>query len=98
MGSRNAPEDMMVVCTGCHVTVHQSCYGGSLLEVVPHDWLCELCTYARVHPRQEISCRFCPLGIRGPLKRLKLSDWEGYFWAHVQCVNWIPELYFSTEE
>jgi hypothetical protein len=32
------------------------------------------------------------------LKYLKVVDGFGYFWGHVQCVNWIPEIHFSTEE
>ena len=99
LDDHNNPEDRLATCEHCKVSVHQSCYGGSILEQMPEgSWVCEKCRYQNIHPDEEIGCKFCPLNDRGALKRLSLADSKGYFWAHVQCVNWIPEIHFSSEE
>jgi len=37
-----------------------------------------------------MKCYFCH-GIKGALAEVKK-----YKWAHIQCVNWIPAIYFET--
>ncbi len=86
------------------MVVHQLCYGGPLLERLPvADWFCERCrdqfltTCAR-QADDSTGCVFCPFRDRAPMKYMKLVDANVYFWAHVQCVNWIPEIGFVNDE
>ncbi len=92
-------QNQLAVCGKCHVAVHQACYGGSILDRIPHSgWLCDHCRHQSKFPDKRVCCVFCPFADRGPLKHMKIADEGTYFWAHVQCVNWIPELAFVDEE
>jgi len=42
----------------------------------------------------DIKCSFCP-EVRGVLKEM---NHDKFPWAHVSCINWIPELYFHGDE
>ena len=88
--------DEIVLCEICAVAVHQSCYGSELIrEGIPKsEWVCMRCSYARENKilPETINCRFCP-EVRGVLKQIN----NNYEWAHVACVNWIPEIWFKKE-
>ncbi len=94
----NSPEDLLAYCTTCATLVHQSCYGGDILQLVLKEWRCEKCRYLSRHKNECVHCCFCPQDEIGPIKCMKVSDASGQFWAHVQCVNWIPEIYFLNHE
>ena len=99
LDNHNLPGDRLAVCVTCLTTVHQACYGGDILEgLPPGSWRCERCRYQGMHPREEIKCVFCPQHSRGAFKRLSIVGSNEYVWAHVQCVNWMPEIYFASEE
>ena len=53
-------------------------------------WYCERCEnlYGRGMRPSEICCKFCP-ELKGIMTR---TDRLG--WAHVTCVNWMPELWY----
>lgn len=42
-------------------------------------------------PAKAIKCKFCP-ELKGLMKKVK--RYERIF-AHVACVNWLPEIYFN---
>ena len=42
----------------------------------------------------EIKCFLCP-DIDGAIKKVQN---EADLWAHVVCVNWTPEIWFTDEE
>lgn len=91
---------MMVRCGTCAIHVHVRCYG----LTVPTDgslWHCEACQYvlgklpepfaaAAAVPRLQPQCAICP-AVGGALRRTNQPG----VWAHVLCVNWIPELSHS---
>lgn len=95
----NSVDDRLVFCQKCRIIVHQSCYGSDLLEDFPESgWTCQKCAKRGCLPTDFIiRCRFCP-NVKGPIKMFKIIDCPGIFWAHVQCINWMPELIFETEE
>lgn len=82
--------------------MHQSCYG-SELDNIPHEsWFCKRCTFLRDNPDVDpcsVECLFCPFLtgnsciIEGILA--KIGD---DIWAHVVCVNWIPDIYFIDQK
>ena len=73
-----------------HRCAHQSCYGSELLDDDPgyliDIWECQHC-----RENSTDRCLLCdePGGI---LKRLDSEKWY-----HVQCVNWLPYVYFTDE-
>ena len=95
--SYNILEDKLITCTNCIQTVHQSCYG-SLDTKKNSEWICDSCNYLLSNPHSHCKCEFCPIMDQGPLKQLKVIDDDNEIWAHIQCVNWIPELRFIDEK
>eukprot|EP00347_Sterkiella_histriomuscorum_P014716 403359825 len=89
-------EDQIVICDLCNVAVHQSCYGGDIINQIPvGNWYCERCTILvrnREMKCDSIKCKFCP-DVDGAMKKLVDSD----MWAHVICVNWNPDIYFTDK-
>jgi len=45
-------------------------------------------------PFSAVRCEFCPQ-MKGALKRIK--EKVNTEWAHVACVNWIPEIYYRED-
>jgi hypothetical protein len=43
----------------------------------------------------EITCFLCPQ-VQGAIKKIKRG--ESTSWAHVVCVNWLPEIWFIDGE
>ena len=88
-------DDQIVICDHCNVAVHQSCYGGDLLNQLPQDsWFCDRCKVLKQNPERrctDIKCFLCP-DIDGALKEVSKD-----IWAHVICVNWNPDIYFKDE-
>ncbi len=98
LDSYNTPEDRLAFCSHCHLIVHQSCYGGEILEAFPESsWICENCSRSLRFPNVPTTCKFCSQS-KGTLKKFQVEGLPGKIWAHVQCVSWIPELTFDSEE
>eukprot|EP00820_Chromera_velia_P009881 Cvel_21481.t1-p1 / transcript=Cvel_21481.t1 / gene=Cvel_21481 / organism=Chromera_velia_CCMP2878 / gene_product=Protein Jade-3, putative / transcript_product=Protein Jade-3, putative / location=Cvel_scaffold2017:33276-34631(+) / protein_length=205 / sequence_SO=supercontig / SO=protein_coding / is_pseudo=false len=53
-------DDAVVICEGCDVAVHQTCYG--VKEVPEGDWFCRYCEAQRKNAETagERKCVFCP--------------------------------------
>ncbi|XP_011646275.1 uncharacterized protein LOC105432945 isoform X3 [Pogonomyrmex barbatus] len=73
-------------CRECHVTVHASCYGITLLPADIQDWACDRC---KCGARKNAICCLCPM-YGGPLKRTSDSRW-----AHILCTLMIPGATFK---
>ena len=94
-------DDELILCELCNrfvifllSAIHQSCYGSDL-DIIPEgNWFCSRCTYLMenelVDPKS-IKCLFCP-ELKGIMKNIGDN-----IWAHVVCVNWIPEIYFVND-
>eukprot|EP00854_Cymbomonas_tetramitiformis_P014313 gene14313-16925_t len=83
---RFTDQDEFVVCEGCKVVVHQSCYG---IEVVPDPeigWLCRVCESTGGAVAERPRCCLCPAE-GGAL----MPSADG-LWAHNTCAEWIPEV------
>ncbi|KEJ82736.1 Protein Jade-3 [Oxytricha trifallax] len=89
-------DDQIVICDLCNVAVHQSCYGGDILNKLPEDaqWFCQRCQVLVKNPQMkcdELQCFLCP-NVDGAMKKIDNNQW-----AHIICVNWNPDIYFSDE-
>jgi len=68
----------------------------SLILISKEDWYCERCTHLlKQQNPTNIICTFCP-ELKGIMKKIKNSKPE--IWAHVSCVNWIPEIYYDRKK
>ena len=80
--------------------VHQSCYGGEILNDLPkNEWYCQRCRFIINEHKDPnfIRCYFCP-EMKGIIKVVLPSqslNINSKIWAHISCVNWIKEIYFS---
>ncbi|XP_012522315.1 uncharacterized protein LOC105828504 isoform X2 [Monomorium pharaonis] len=72
-------------CRECHVTVHASCYGITILPTDIRNWACDRCKAGR----NDVMCCLCPM-FGGPLKRTSDSRW-----AHILCTLMIPGATFK---
>ena len=58
-------DDLIVLCDGCNVAVHQKCYGGNLIRknLDDGDWYCDRCEYLRENTilhATDVTCMVCP--------------------------------------
>ncbi|XP_077271581.1 lysine-specific demethylase 4C isoform X4 [Temnothorax americanus] len=72
-------------CRQCHVTVHASCYGITILPTDIRGWACDTCKAGR----SDVMCTLCPM-FGGPLKRTSDSRW-----AHILCTLMVPGAIFK---
>ncbi|CAN6457361.1 unnamed protein product [Victoria cruziana] len=83
------PSDPIVLCDGCDVMVHASCYGDPLVRAIPGgDWFCAKCQFRNSCSEELPSCCLCPAD-RGALK--PTTDGR---WAHILCALLVPEVFF----
>ncbi|KAL0103662.1 hypothetical protein PUN28_017730 [Cardiocondyla obscurior] len=72
-------------CRECHVTVHASCYGITILPADIRGWACDRCKAGKY----DAMCCLCPM-FGGPLKRTSDSRW-----AHILCTLMVPGAIFK---
>ncbi|XP_026828527.1 lysine-specific demethylase 4A isoform X2 [Ooceraea biroi] len=72
-------------CRECHVTVHASCYGITILPTDVRNWACDKCKAGR----NDVMCCLCPM-FGGPMKRTSDSRW-----AHILCTLMVPGATFK---
>uniref|UniRef100_A0A1I8I745 PHD-type domain-containing protein n=1 Tax=Macrostomum lignano TaxID=282301 RepID=A0A1I8I745_9PLAT len=93
LSNRSDPENELVECDSCHVTVHEACYGladsqslcstGSSASTEP--WFCDACAAGIASP----SCQLCPVagGVFKPT--------EDGRWVHLVCALYTPDVAFN---
>ncbi|KAL4481568.1 hypothetical protein ABPG74_007657 [Tetrahymena malaccensis] len=95
-------QDDLIFCELCNGLVHQSCYGGELLDSIPeNDWYCERCreyikdymNEQKLHDLSSIRCYFCPEQ-KGIVKKVTIQHSGAQIWSHVGCVSSIKSLNF----
>lgn len=90
--------DQLITCDMCGITVHQSCYGVQDVSGVEKMWLCRAC---ELHDNGRgngsgfvaAQCCLCPIA-GGALKPTTIQG----VWAHVACLQWIPEVNVDDTE
>ncbi|XP_047951127.1 bromodomain-containing protein 1 [Salvia hispanica] len=86
------PADPIVLCDGCDLMVHATCYGHPFTAGIPDgDWYCAQCLHSQSEKNQPPppSCCLCPVG-GGALK--PTTDGR---WAHLVCAIYVPEVFFA---
>lgn len=102
----------IILCDGCHVAVHQTCYG---VQSIPEgDWFCSSCVAVGRTIKNDMEVA-TSLGYRYPRTHelvadpyrcilcpmvggaLKPTNVAGK-WGHVSCAMWLPETYFENPE
>ena len=69
-------DDLIVYCSSCQMTVHQSCYG---IVVLPkEDWICHPCTAFGLEKSKLIQCVCCPVK-GGAMKPSTLKKSNNFF-------------------
>ncbi|XP_043485444.1 lysine-specific demethylase 4C-like [Polistes fuscatus] len=72
-------------CRECHVTVHASCYGITILPTDPSNWACDKCKAGK----SDVMCCLCPMR-GGAVKRTSDGGW-----AHILCALLLPGVTFK---
>lgn len=86
--SQHLPDNEILMCSDCKVSVHRKCYG---LQTLPDDvdaWLCDWCA-CDTKSKGKPSCVLCP-NTRGAVKRTTLPG----KWAHIACAYWLNDVGF----
>jgi hypothetical protein len=79
--------NILLVCDGCNIAVHQQCYG---VVDAPHGpWLCRRCESRET----SLQCILCG-GRSGAFKRTTVDGQ----WAHLLCALWMPGVSFRDDE
>ncbi|KAL3636944.1 hypothetical protein CASFOL_019243 [Castilleja foliolosa] len=95
------PTDPIVLCDGCDLMVHTTCYGHPFTNTgIPEgDWFCAQCLDSKnpeknsdPKAKKELSCCLCPVE-SGALK--PTTDGR---WAHLVCAIYVPEVFFLDSE
>lgn len=85
-----SPNNLMVMCEGCDVAVHQDCYG--ILHIPEGPWLCRRCLVSGGSAsslsvsNSAVCCSLCPW----PGGALKQTNDPKHPWAHLSCVHYLP--------
>ncbi|XP_043478952.1 lysine-specific demethylase 4A-like isoform X2 [Leptopilina heterotoma] len=80
------PENSKLLrCRECHVTVHASCYGVTVISNDSQSWACDKCKAGK----KTQMCCLCPM-IGGAVKRTS----DG-LWAHIVCALLLPGITFK---
>ncbi|MCD7449008.1 hypothetical protein HAX54_048091 [Datura stramonium] len=91
------PSDPIVLCDGCDLMVHTTCYGHPFTEGIPEgDWFCAQCLASKsseTETPKSFTCCLCP-ETGGALK----STMNEGKWAHVVCSLFVPEVFFVDPE
>ncbi|KAH6764173.1 RING/FYVE/PHD zinc finger superfamily protein [Perilla frutescens var. hirtella] len=87
------PTDPIVLCDGCDLMVHATCYGHPFTKGIPEgDWFCAQCLDSKSEknpaPKSQPTCCLCPVS-GGALK--PTTDGR---WAHLVCAIYVPEVFF----
>lgn len=72
-------------CRECHVTVHASCYGITILPTDLSNWACDKCKAGK----SDVMCCLCPMR-GGAVKRTSDGGW-----AHILCALLLPGVTFK---
>jgi hypothetical protein len=110
-GRNDSMEDnAMVLCDGCHVAVHQRCYG---LPAAPRGmWFCEKCKWEKANdfksaaaapppeegaPASITPTSFPPIACHfcGQTSGAMKGSRDKRLWGHVVCVRHDPEAFFQ---
>ncbi|OVA18937.1 zinc finger protein [Macleaya cordata] len=94
------PSDPIVLCDGCDLMVHSTCYGDPLIKGIPEgDWFCCSCQVSSPSKKDLVDaretgrdCCLCPVK-GGALK--PTTDGR---WAHILCALLVPEVFFKNPE
>ncbi|KAG2677628.1 hypothetical protein I3843_12G108700 [Carya illinoinensis] len=90
------PSDPIVLCDGCDVMVHASCYGNPLVKSIPEgDWFCAQCLISSSETEKygkSSSCCLCPTN--GGASKPTVDG----RWAHIVCALLVPEVFFRDAE
>ncbi|KAJ4977457.1 hypothetical protein NE237_002563 [Protea cynaroides] len=88
------PSDPIVLCDGCDLMVHATCYGKPLIQGIPEgDWFCSRCQVS-VADEVDAGCCCCLCPIQGGAVK-PTTDGR---WAHVMCALLVPEVFFKDPE
>lgn len=82
-GSMDEENNVLVICQGCSLVVHEDCYG---VQDQVRFWLCRRCVYYG----EQVMCLFCP-STNGGFKQT--SDLR---WGHVTCTMFNKSLSFDN--
>ncbi|XP_078041804.1 lysine-specific demethylase 4C [Augochlora pura] len=77
--------DKLLRCRECHVTVHASCYGITVVPTDIRNWACDKCKAGKT----QVMCCLCPMR-GGAVKRTSDSNW-----AHILCALLLPGVTFK---
>ncbi|XP_040989107.1 protein Jade-1 [Juglans microcarpa x Juglans regia] len=90
------PSDPIVLCDGCDLMVHASCYGNPLVKSIPEgDWFCAQCLISSSETEKyekSSSCCLCPTN--GGASKPTVDG----RWAHIVCALLVPEAFFRDAE
>ncbi|GJV85781.1 protein Jade-1 [Tanacetum coccineum] len=88
--------DPIVLCDGCDLMVHVTCYGKPLVNGVPDgDWFCCQCLAKDKENNiidDVLSCCLCPV------KGGALKPTNDGRWAHIVCALYVPEVFFEDPD
>jgi len=69
-------KDLIVYCSRCELTVHQSCYG--ITDIPNEDWLCETCRKLNLGNADSLECIICPIK-GGAMKETQIKKTNSFY-------------------
>jgi len=86
-------DDLIVYCSSCQMTVHQSCYG---IVVIPkEDWICHPCIAYGLEKSKDIECVCCP--VKGGAMKPTMLKKSSSFYLYVTNLKQKEETEFSSK-
>ena len=85
-------DNLIIVCDGCDVAVHQDCYG--VKKVPTGAWLCDPCSHGQRRNPKPPAPECCLCHKKGGA----FKTTEDGRWAHIMCAIWIPQTCVQNNE
>ena len=79
----SSSNNLMIICEGCDVAVHQDCYG--VVHIPEGPWLCRRCQLSK----EAAQCALCPWP-GGALKPTTQPANPKRSWTHLLCARMLP--------
>ena len=91
--SDTSNSNVIVICDGCDLPVHQECYGIPFVPEGP--WLCRRCMIGPNGPETRLRCLLCPdwwPSSSAPVSTAFKQTVDGN-WVHSVCAFWVNETF-----
>lgn len=87
-------DNEIIFWSTCCMPIHQFCYGSEIIDEIPEgEWNCQRWKFCIENNISATKIKWAYwVDLKGAIKFISSNKW-----AHISCINWIPEIWFKDE-